>query len=367
MGFVKNTNLNIKINNNQDSDLQNYIELFWKQLRQQVPIWGCILVAQQDKSQNIIEAICLSRNFEDYKINYTLLNNLELNFYKSESVIHFESEVLGYIYTLTTTKKHSRYLIFFCNNDNILSLTQKQIIKNYNQLLQQYLNLEDKYQKKQNEFKTLESLFYQMGHHLKNRIAEISIIAETICLSSTTSFCQFQAEDIKKKIINVNLDIRDFLRSYKQVNNHENSQNISQDIRKIFQESVDNFKNLINDKNIKVKYPQQTAFLAIDSFKLKQIFDNLLSNAIYFSPQGETIDCYWQSFQEEIIISICDQGCGLSSEDIQNMFLPFYSHRKNGQGLGLAIIKKIILDLKGNIWAENIPQGGTKISFVLPK
>ncbi len=363
MFFLKNVNLDTKINNNQDSNLQNFIELFWEQIRQQLPILGCILVTQQDKSKNIIEAIGLSHNFDNHKINYTLLNNLELNFYESESAIHFESEVLGYIYTLTTTKKHSRYLIFFCENDNILSLTQKQIIKNYNQLLQEYLNLEDKYQKKQNEFKTLESLFYQMGHHLKNRIAEISIIAETICLSSTISFCQVQAEGIKKKIINLNLDIGNLLRSYKQVYNDKNTQ----DIRKNFQESVDNFKNLINDKNIKVKYPQQTAFLAIDSFKLKQIFDNLLSNAIYFSPQGETIDCYWQSFQEEILISICDRGCGLSSEDIQNMFLPFYSHRKNGQGLGLAIVKKIIIDLKGNIWAENIPQGGTKISFVLPK
>ena len=107
--------------------------------------------------------------------------------------------------------------------------------------------------------------------------------------------------------------------------------------------------------------------LAIDSFQIKQIFDNLLSNAIYFSPQGETIDCYWQSFQEEVLISICDRGCGLSPEDRKNMFLPFYSRRENGQGLGLTIVKNIILDLKGKIWAENIYQGGTKISLILPK
>ena len=49
------------------------------------------------------------------------------------------------------------------------------------------------------------------------------------------------------------------------------------------------------------------------------------------------------------------------------MFSPFYSRRQEGEGLGLAIIKKMILDIKGNIWAENIPQGGAKISLVLPK
>ena len=132
-------------------------------------------------------------------------------------------------------------------------------------------------------------------------------------------------------------------------------------------ESINNLKHLIDDKNLKIKYPQQTTYLTIDKLKIQQIFDNLLSNAIYFSPPGETIYCYWQSFQKEILISICDRGRGLSLEDQENMFLPFYSRRENGQGLGLTIVKKIILDLKGNIWSENIYQGGTKIVFVIPQ
>lgn len=369
MFSLEKSDLDTKIKNGQEDTLQNFIEIFWEQIKQQIPTWGCLLVSQQDKLPNKIEAICLSDSFGQHKLNSTLLNNLELSFSKTESEIYFDSTFRGYIYPLKKNNSSSRYLMLFCND--LLSLEQKQIIKIHNQLLQQYLDLENKYQQKENDFKLLEVLFYQMGHQLRTPLAEIGIIAETICLSSTKNFCKSQAEDIKRKITNLNLDIRYVLQSRPhrcaiQSDKHNNNKRINQNIRKIFQTSIDDFKNLIKDKEIQVKYPEEAVFLAIDHFKIKRIFDNLLSNAIYFSPQGETIDCHWQSFQEEILISICDRGCGLSSEDIQKMFLPFYSRRTNGQGLGLTIVKKIILDLKGNIWAENLPQGKTKISFVLP-
>ncbi|MDJ0632284.1 MAG: HAMP domain-containing sensor histidine kinase [Xenococcaceae cyanobacterium MO_188.B29] len=352
-----------KLNYCQDDDLQNFIELIWKQIRQQLAICGCVLVYQQDRSPNIIEAICWSNSFWQHKINSSLVKNIKFDFYESESEIYFDSSLSGYISLITKNNIYSRYLIFFCDRNCTLSVEQKQIIKIYNQLLQQYLFLDNQYKQKENDFKLLEDLFYQMGHQLRTPLAEISIIAETILLSSTTSFCKSQAEAIKNKITNLNLDIGNFIQLHKQAKDRKNTQ----DIKKILQGSIEGLENLINNKKIQVKYPQQTILLRVNKLKIKQIFDNLLSNAIYFSPEGETIDCHWQSFQEEILISICDRGCGLSSEDIQNMFLPFYSRRENGQGLGLTIVKKIILDLKGNIWAENISQGGTKISLVLPK
>ena len=372
MALLEESNLKAEVYNSNNTNLSKYLQFFWEQIRQQIPAWGCALFSQQNQSKNLIEAIYLDKNIKQDKINLNWLNNLAIDIYKAEEKIDLDCGFGGYFYFINKTNMSSRYLIFFCDRNFTLSVEQKQIIKIYNQLLQQYLELENQYQQKENEFKFLETLFYQMGHKLRTPLAEISIMAETICLSSKNSFCKSQAEDIKKKIINLNLDIGNFIHSWRSKDNsrlpqQNNNQEIKQDLRKIWQKSVDEFKNIINNKKLQIIYPQQTVLLAIDSFKLKQVFDNLLSNAICFSPPGATIDCYWQSFQEEIIISICDRGCGLSSEDIQNMFLPFYSRRENGQGLGLTIVKKIILDFKGNIWAENIPQGGTKISFVLPK
>ena len=70
-----------------------------------------------------------------------------------------------------------------------------------------------------------------------------------------------------------------------------------QDIKQIFHESLENLQYLAVAKKIKVKYPEETAFINIDRFQIKQIFDNLLSNSIHFSPEVGTIICDWQLWQ----------------------------------------------------------------------
>ena len=71
-------------------------------------------------------------------------------------------------------------------------------------------------------------------------------------------------------------------------------------------------------------------------------------------------------FQEEVLIKISDQGKGLSSEDIQKIFTPFYTRRPGGIGLGLTIAKKIILDHHGNLWAQSLSESGAQFCIILP-
>ena len=343
--------------------LNDFVETLWEQIEQEVPIWGCVLVTSKAQSINIIDAICLSDFYLQSRLDYSLLNSLKLDASNSELEI-YHSDYVGYVYLIPQTDPNCKYLILFGDRDYSLSWEQKQIIQTYKQILEHYFWLDGQ---KDRELQRLTTLLHQMGHHLRNHLAEVSIMAETIRLSSTTDFCQTQAQEIQNKITNLNLDIRKILRIQELANNQHDCEVMTQDVGQVFQTSINEFKNLIQQKNLTVNYPQRTIFLAIDNLKLKQIFDNLLSNAIYFSPAGGTIDCYWKSFQAEILISICDRGDGLSTEDLQNMFLPSYSRRKEGEGVGLAIVKKIISDFRGNIWAENIPQGGAKISLVLPK
>lgn len=81
----------------------------------------------------------------------------------------------------------------------------------------------------------------------------------------------------------------------------------------------------------------------LDSLQVKQVFNNLLSNAIHFSPIGSTIAINWQVFHSEVTISIADQGTGLSQTDLQNLFTPFYSRRPKGTGLELTIAQEVIV------------------------
>ena len=111
----------------------------------------------------------------------------------------------------------------------------------------------------------------------------------------------------------------------------------------------------------------RTVTLAVDRWQMKQALSNLLSNAIHFSPVGATIECSWQIFRREVLIEVRDRGSGLSAEDLQQLFVPFYSRRPGGSGLGLAIAKKIILDHRGRLWAQNLSSGGTQFSITLPR
>ena len=357
-------NLYTKVNSRRNvRNLNDFVEIFWSQIKQEIPLWGCVLVTTKKQSTNIIDAICLANIYWQQRLDYSLLSSVKLDSHSSELEI-YHTNYSGYIYLVAESNAEARYLILLGDSGCNLTSEQKRAIATYKQLLEEYFRLD---RQKELELQRLVTLLHQVGHHLRNHLAEISIMAETIRLSSETDFCQNQAEEIKNKVVTLNSDIGKLIKLQKINSNRYDYTVMNQDIREVFQTSINEFKNSIDTKKLKIIYPQQTAFLAIDNLKLKQIFDNLLSNAIYFSPLEGTIDCYWKSFQEEIIISVCDRGKGLSVEDLRSMFLPFYSRRENGQGLGLSIVKTIILELKGNIWAENIPQGGAKISLVLLK
>ncbi|NJO86091.1 MAG: ATP-binding protein [Synechococcaceae cyanobacterium RM1_1_27] len=101
-------------------------------------------------------------------------------------------------------------------------------------------------------------------------------------------------------------------------------------------------------------------------FLLSQALENLLSNAIEFSPPGGEIICTCRPLGMRIVITIADQGPGLSPEALQSAFTAFYSSRPHGTGLGLTIAQKIVTDHNGLLWVENRPTGGAQFSIGLP-
>ncbi len=99
------------------------------------------------------------------------------------------------------------------------------------------------------------------------------------------------------------------------------------------------------------------------------IWSNLLSNAIKFSPDGGAIIMRLHNKQEQLIFTIEDQGPGLTDEAKKHLFDKFYqadtSHKEEGNGLGLALVKNILLLCDGKITAENVPNGGCRFTVTL--
>ena len=102
---------------------------------------------------------------------------------------------------------------------------------------------------------------------------------------------------------------------------------------------------------------------------MRHVWDNLISNAIKFSPPGSEIKLRLISKGRNLIFSITDQGPGLSEEAQKHIFDKFYqadsSHKQEGNGLGLALVKRILSIEKGEITVENLPQGGCKFTVYL--
>ena len=104
---------------------------------------------------------------------------------------------------------------------------------------------------------------------------------------------------------------------------------------------------------------------------MHHVWSNLLSNAVKFSPQGGLVRIRLEKRREDIRFFIQDSGTGIPEEAMNHIFDRFYqadsSHKQEGNGLGLALVKKILQLENGKITAENCPQGGARFAVHLNK
>ena len=119
-------------------------------------------------------------------------------------------------------------------------------------------------------------------------------------------------------------------------------------------------------------YPINSIWIEIDTDKMTQVIDNILNNAIKYSPDGGKITVTMKTTDDQMILSISDQGLGIPKQDLPRIFDRFYrvdrarSRAQGGTGLGLAIAKEIIKQHKGFIWAKSEYGKGSTFTIVLP-
>ena len=120
------------------------------------------------------------------------------------------------------------------------------------------------------------------------------------------------------------------------------------------------------------EYPITPIWVEIDTDKMTQVIDNILNNAIKYSPDGGKIKVGMRTTDAQLIISISDEGLGIPKKDLPRIFDRFYrvdkarSRAQGGTGLGLAIAKEIVKQHKGFIWAKSEYGKGSTFTIVLP-
>ena len=135
---------------------------------------------------------------------------------------------------------------------------------------------------------------------------------------------------------------------------------------KIRSQNADKKYEIIRD------YPINSIWVEIDTDKMTQVIDNIINNAIKYSPDGGKITVSMKTTEIQMILSISDEGLGIPKKDLPKIFDRFYrvdkarSRAQGGSGLGLAIAKEIIKQHHGFIWAKSEYGKGSTFTIVLP-
>ncbi len=144
-------------------------------------------------------------------------------------------------------------------------------------------------------------------------------------------------------------------------------------IETILQYTIDNLAKQIEDKkqNLQLNVADSVPIVRGNPIRLRQMVDNLLVNALKYTPEGGTITVNLHPDDEQVIFEVIDTGVGIPTLDQPHIFEKFYRASNApkgtpGSGLGLAIVKSIVESHQGRIWVESAIGKGSKFIVVLP-
>jgi len=141
----------------------------------------------------------------------------------------------------------------------------------------------------------------------------------------------------------------------------------------LVQESLETFKDGVADKklNVELNLVQPTPSIIATPLQISQMIDNLLENAIKYTPEGGTVNLSTEISSGQAVLKVSDSGIGIPPNDLPHVFEKFFrasnvSSDMVGTGLGLSIVRSVVELHNGRVWAESLPGKGTTFFVVLP-
>jgi two-component system sensor histidine kinase/response regulator len=214
------------------------------------------------------------------------------------------------------------------------------------------------------------------AHDLKNPICSFVGLAEYVL--SSPNLGRAEVEEISRDILSESRRLLQLVQNLLDVNAIERGQlNLqfgAHDLAEVARSVTHNFQLKAESKKqtLALDLPESPVLAWVDRSLTVQVLDNLISNAIKFSPVGKTIRMSVQRTEDGILCEVQDEGPGLSGEDQKRLFGKFarLSARptggENSTGLGLSIVKKIVEAMKGAVWCESESGRGAKFVIKLP-
>jgi len=256
-----------------------------------------------------------------------------------------------------------------------LHLTVTEAIKSYFQdkeLEQFYARLQEKVAEHTRELQQKNELLSIAVHDLKNPLSAIQGFSEMI--QSDFDDIPEEVIEIADQIVTSSRQMFELVKNLLEVNAIESGKiNVSLnvlDIRPTLQWVVNQSIEMAKAKNITLQFQclEKHYHALVDKNILRQVFDNIISNAVKYSPYGKHIYVRLRQDDKYVRCEIQDEGLGLSLEDQQKLFgqftrlTPKPTGGEHSTGLGLFIVKKLVDSMHGKVWCESeLGQGTTFI------
>ncbi len=140
------------------------------------------------------------------------------------------------------------------------------------------------------------------------------------------------------------------------------------DVREIVQRAGESCRIKAEQKEVilSLDLPTHPVSTSIDAFHFERALENLVTNAIEASGRNQNVSIAVAELKSTTIITITDKGSGMDAETLENVFVPFYTKKNDGTGLGMPIAKKIIEGHKGTIHIDSKTGQGTSITIEVP-
>jgi signal transduction histidine kinase len=141
----------------------------------------------------------------------------------------------------------------------------------------------------------------------------------------------------------------------------------TEDITHVVRLACESCRTKAEERGITLSFdnPSQPVHAFIDSFNIQRALTNLIANAIEASDNGKQVITSVAYGAKHVIIKVKDFGAGMDEETLENIFIPFYSKKNTGTGLGMTIAKKIVEGHKGEIHVKSRPGLGTEVIIKL--
>lgn len=215
---------------------------------------------------------------------------------------------------------------------------------------------------KVNEENKLKNSLFKLTHEIKNPIAVCKGYLGMINIDNRDKTLKYLA--IIKSEIDRSLNVMNDFMEYSKIK--INLDVI--DLNVLLEEIRDLFSLLVKDKNIDFNYNNSYDYIYVsgDYERLKQVFINIIKNSIESIGNSGIIGIDVSIIGREIFIRISDTGMGMTQDELANIKEMFYTTKKNGTGLGVALSNEIILAHNGNIMYDSIKNVGTTCTISLP-